>query len=310
MKHIRLIITIAVVTLIALFAIIGCGNTRKTGGAPPSNTAQASSYQAKSAEGKVEVRVLDIGQGDALLIKVGDKFSMVDTGDVEHRDSIVRQLKSYGVKEIDHMILTHPDADHIGGFLAIAKNFPIRHVYDNGFPKETGTYTTYMKTVDKQNIPRSTLKKGDILDFGNGAYFEVFAPWEGEALKNDKGEVDPNENSIVGKLNFGKFSMLFTGDAGRPEENRLIKEQNTKLSSKVYKLAHHGSNKSNQKDMLRSVRPEVAVVSAGLHNDYGHPGKYTLERLVEEKIKLYRTDTMGTITIVTNGDTYSIKTER
>ena len=86
-----------------------------------------------------------------------------------------------------------------------------------------------------------------------------------------KGQPDPNDNSIVGKLVFGKFSMLFTGDASRAEENKLIKEENTKLFSRILKVGHHGSASSSQKDFIRSVRPEKAVISVGLHNDYGHP---------------------------------------
>ena len=164
--------------------------------------------------------------------------------------------------------------------------------------------------VPIEQIHRETLHKGDLLDLGNGAYFEVYAPWKGEVMADKKGEVHQNNNSIVGKLTFGKFSMLMTGDAEKEEEARLIKEQNTKMSSKVLKVGHHGSNGSSQKDFIRSVRPEAAVISAGLHNSYGHPGEKAMARLLEEHVDIYRTDTMGTVTIRTNGTDYDIQRER
>ena len=148
------------------------------------------------------------------------------------------------------------------------------------------TYRTYLKTIETKKIHREVLQKGDRLDLGNGAYFDVFAPWKGDVLGDSKGHVHQNNNSIVGKLTFGKFSMLMTGDAEKEEEARLIKEQNTKMSSKVLKVGHHGSNGSSEKDFIRSIRPEIAVISAGLHNSYGHPGAKALERLSKENVQI------------------------
>lgn len=296
------------VLVVSLLSLLGCGKELSQVNANVAKTEVSQSTQAPT--GIMKVHVLDIGQGDAILLQIGDRFSMIDTGDIEHRPQVVALLKKYGVKELDNVILTHPHADHIGGFYAIAKAIPIKHVYDNGIDIDSGTYRTYLKTIDIKHIHHETLHKGDRLDLGNGAYFEVYAPWKGEVLGDKKGQVHQNNNSIVGKLTFGKFSMLMTGDAEKEEEARLIKEQNTKMSSKVLKVGHHGSNGSSQKDFIRSVRPEAAVISAGLHNSYGHPGQKAMERLLQEKVEIYRTDTMGTITIRTDGTNYDIQRER
>ena len=199
----------------------------------------------------------------------------------------------------------------MGGFYALIKaGIPIGHVYDNGMEAGTSVYKTYLKNITTKKIPHSALYKGMTVDLGQGAQFIVYAPEQGKYIKDNKGQPDPNDNSIVGKLVFGKFSMLFTGDASRAEENKLIMEENTKLSSRVLKVGHHGSAGSSQKDFLRSVRPESAVISVGLHNDYGHPTSQALQRLAAENIMVYRTDTQGTIRIHTDGNTWNITTER
>lgn len=272
---------------------------------------KAPQSSTQGVEGNLDVYALDIGQGDAFLIRSGDTFSLIDTGDVEHRDNLIAYLKKYNVKSLKNVIITHPHADHLGGFYALVDaNIKIEHVYDNGMTYSSSVYRTYMKNVERLKIPRTVLYKGDTVDFGNGATFTVYAPWEGDPLVDNKGKGDLNNNSIVGKLEFGKFSILFTGDAEKQEENRLIKEQNTKLSSRIIKIGHHGSRTSSQKDFLRSVRPEAAIISDGAHNDYGHPHRETLERLKAEKITVYRTDTMGTIQIHTDGKTWAITQEK
>ncbi len=157
---------------------------------------------------------------------------------------------------------------------------PIEHVYDDGISVDNNMYKTYEKWIDKNKIQRSTLRSGDVVDFGHGAIFVVYAPWA-EPLTDKKGAPDLNNNSIVGKLIFGKFSMLFTGDAELQEEKKLIKEQNSRLFSRVLKVGHHGSRTSSSEDFLKSIKPESALISNGMYNKYGHPHDVTLRRLQE-----------------------------
>ena len=313
MKRIQQILVLLITLLVPLFAIAGCSS----GDVSKAATAVSSSVQSgysidthqTTADGHVDIYMLDIGQGDAILIKVGDEYSMIDTGDIEHRENIVGQLKNMGVTKLKNVIITHPHADHMGGFLAIAKLMPIEHVYDDGIPVDNNMYKTYEKWIEKKNIQRTTLKKGSTVDFGHGAVFVVYAPWD-ETLVDKKGQPDLNNNSIVGKFIFGKFSMLFTGDAELQEEKRLIKEQNSKLFARILKVGHHGSRTSSSEDFLKSVKPESALISSGLYNKYGHPHDVTLRHLNEHNIAIYRTDTMGRIHISTDGNEWQISTER
>ncbi|WP_295194760.1 ComEC/Rec2 family competence protein [Veillonella sp.] len=304
---IRTVGTLAVTVLMA-FTLSGCASSLAEylpAGFNQSTTA------SKQVEGTLDVYVLNIGQGDSILIRSGNDYSLIDTGDVDHRDNLVAYLKKYNVTKLKNVIITHPHADHLGGFYAITKaGIPIEHVYDNGASYNSSVYNTYMKNVDRLKIPRTVLYKGDVVDFGNGATFTVYAPWEADPITSEKSGDDVNNNSIVGKLEFGKFSMLFTGDAERLEENRLIKEQNTKLSSRFLKVGHHGSNTSSQKDFLRSVRAETAVISVGEKSIYGHPADQTIKRLKEENMTIYSTFEKGTVQIHTDGNTWQITTDK
>lgn len=309
--------------LVSFFALTGCsaasGTTigdsfnkiLETGSNIIGNSSSNSGGSSSAVSGTLDVYTLDIGQGDAHLIKVGDEYTLIDTGDVDHRDSLVAQLKKYNVKSLKNVIITHPHSDHLGGFHAlIDAGIPIEHVYDNGMKYKTSVYNTYAKDTDKKNLKRIGLYKGMTVDLGKDAQFVVYAPEEGQYIMDKKGQPDPNDNSIVGKLVFGKFSMLFTGDASRAEENKLIKEENTKLFSRILKVGHHGSASSSQKDFIRSVRPEKAVISVGLHNDYGHPTREALDRLAAEYVMVYTTARQGTIRILTDGNTWQVTTER
>ena len=309
--------------LVSFFALTGCsaasGTTigdsfnkiLETGSNIIGNSSSNSGGSSSAVSGTLDVYTLDIGQGDAHLIKVGDEYTLIDTGDVDHRDSLVAQLKKYNVKSLKNVIITHPHSDHLGGFHAlIDAGIPIEHVYDNGMKYKTSVYNTYAKDTDKKNLKRIGLYKGMTVDLGKDAQFVVYAPEEGQYIMDKKGQPDPNDNSIVGKLVFGKFSMLFTGDASRAEENKLIKEENTKLFSRILKVGHHGSASSSQKDFIRSVRPEKAVISVGLHNDYGHPTREALDRLAAENVMVYTTARQGTIRIHTDGNTWQVTTER
>ena len=304
MTRLQRILLCLIALLVPLFVLAGCSNSDVSKAATQAVSASSNySIDTKqtNAEGHVDIYMLDIGQGDAILLKVGDEYSMIDTGDIEHRENIVAQLHNLGVTKLKNVIITHPHADHMGGFLAIAKAMPIEHVYDDGISVDNNMYKTYEKWIEKKNIQRTTLKKGGTVDFGHGAVFVVYAPWD-DILVDKKGQPDLNNNSIVGKFIFGKFSMLFTGDAELQEEQRLIKEQNSKLFARILKVGHHGSRTSSSEDFLKSVKPESALISCGLYNKYGHPHDVTLRYLNEHNIAIYRTDTMGRIHISTDGN--------
>lgn len=189
-NRIQRFIAFLLVLCIPIFAIAGCTNNDVANAANQVTTNANGTYsidtKTTTPEGKLDVYMLDIGQGDAILLKVGDEYSMIDTGDIEHRENIVAQLKAMGVTKLKNIIITHPHADHMGGFYAIAKAMPIEHVYDDGIAVDNNMYKTYEKWIEKNKIQRSTLRSGDVVDFGHGAVFIVYAPWA-EPLADKKG---------------------------------------------------------------------------------------------------------------------------
>ena len=272
--------------------------------APASDTAH-------TAAGTITVKVLNIGQGDSILIQTGEKTVLVDTSDVDERDKLRTELKKADVKKIDTIILTHPHADHIGGMDVLLDEYPVGMVYDNGMPSTSKLFLGYVKKLKEKKIERKGLVAGDRVDLGGGAVFEVLAP-SAELVKegNVKGyKHDPNNESVVGRLVFGDFTMMLTGDAEKKEEQAILAAGGT-VQSKILKSGHHGSKTSSSADFLRAVKPEAALISCGVNNDYGHPHKETMKKYHALNIPIYVTAENGTITVTSDGKTYKITPER
>lgn len=276
-----------------------------TGGCSISGPASKS----EPAEGKLIVKVFDVGQGDATLVRFGGQMTLIDTGDTESREKLVTYLKKEGVSVIDRLIVTHPHNDHIGGAAAIFENFTVKQIYDSGQLTTTNTYRKYLETVQKKKIPFAVLKAGNEVDMGSGAVLKVFAPEE-PFFTEDNGRSDLNNNAIVAKLSYGSFAMLFASDAEKDSEARMVKKYGDQLKSAVIKVGHHGSTTSSSASFLKAVAPEAAVITVGAGNDYGHPHEAVLKRYQERKIKMYRSDNHGTITISSDGTTWSVVTEK
>lgn len=278
------------IMVLLLFIISGCGGNKTV---------------EKNGEG-ITVKMLDVGQGDALLVRTKEQTILIDTGDVDEREKFLACLKKEGITTIDKMIITHPHADHMGGAEVVFKNFTVKEVYDNGQPTTTNLYRTYLKTIKEKNITYKHLAAGDVLDFGDGTVFKVLSPPKGKVAAGG----DLNENSIVGRLAYKDFSMLFTGDSTAEAEAQMLSAYKADLKSTILKSPHHGSKTSSNFNYLKAVAPEAVLISLGSGNEYGHPHKVILDKYEKLKMKIFRTDKDGTITIQTNGSTYDIKKEK
>lgn len=254
---------------------------------------------------QLRVYCLNVGQGDATLIQTDEQNILIDTSDVDERLKLERELYRLGAFTIDKLILTHPHADHIGNAAYLVRTgvIKVKSVYDNGEISASKFYLNYVEECKKRNVLKGVLKSGDVVDFGGGVNFFVL----------HSGELDGNANneSIIGRLEYGNFSMLLTGDAEKNAEENLL--GNLKPVN-VLKAGHHGSRDSSSENFLVTLNPEYVIISAGQPhisggNTYGHPHIEALERIIfagVDKDKIFWTWKNGTITIKSNGETYTV----
>jgi competence protein ComEC len=251
------------------------------------------------------VNVIDVGQGDAILIRTPGQVTLVDSGDTPAKDKLVAYIKKQGVTTIDNFIVTHPHADHIGGAVAILDNFAVRRVYDSGQTTTSGLYRQYLAAVKKKGIPFALLAAGQEIDIGGGT-FKVLNP----PTTPFTGEAALNNNSIVARLSYGSFALMLAADAEHDAEAAMVKRYGAELKSQVLKSGHHGSRTSSSSAFLKAVDPEAAIISVGADNEYHHPHPSVMKRYADRKLKVYRTDTDGTVTVSSDGKSYKIAKER
>ena len=250
------------------------------------------------------VKVLDIGQGDAILIRASGRTVLVDTGDIEEREKMVQYIKKEGITTIDTVIITHPHADHLGGMPGVIENFTVGHIYDSGKTGTTALYRKYLTLVNQKKIPFTVVSPGTEIPITNEIKLIVLAP--DKSLLADE---EMNNSSVVTKLIYNKISMLLTGDAEKESEALMLKNYASELKSTILKSGHHGSNTSSSPGFLKAVGPEAAIISLGANNDYHHPHPSTLKKYEQAKLQVYRTDLDGTVTITSDGITYKITKE-
>lgn len=239
---------------------------------------------------KINISFIDVGQGDSILID-GKKDLLIDCGDSEHGQGVVDYLNSQNIKELEYLVVSHTDEDHMGGCEKVISSFSVKNVMLDGQERNTTSYKNLINLIDTENeiIPKMNYKFNL-----SGVKFKVV-----HANINSK---DPNQNSIVLRMDYNDFSALFTGDCDRNCEEDLLNEN---IDVDILKVAHHCSKYGTSTSFLDKVTPEIAVIEVGDGNRFGHPNQECLNRL--KNIKIYRTDSYGDIIIESNGISYSIK---
>lgn len=267
-----------------------------------SNNSSQNSYVSNGEN--AEIHYLDVGQGDSIYIKVNDKNVLIDAGPRDESDKLISQLKDLNVEKLDMVIATHPHEDHIGGMVKVFNNFKVDSFYMPKVTHTTKTFNNMIDAVNKAGLKIQTLKSGSDIDLGSGAKFKVYSP-----VSESYDEL--NDYSPIMKFIYGDTSFMFTGDAEVSAEKEVLNRYPaSELKSDVLKVGHHGSTTSTCDEFLNAVNPDIAVISLGAGNSYGHPHKEIMNKLQNKNINIYRTDNLGQITITSNGNNINISTER
>ena len=296
------------VALLSLMLLLtGCGKGNNGGSAAGKDAA-------------LTIKVLDVGQGDAILVRTGAQTILFDTSDKDEEKKLIASLQKENVTVIDKMILTHPHRDHMGGVQWVLNNIEVKEVYDNGQQATQKFYLNYLKKLkelkDSKGLKYKSVRAGQVLDFGNGVKFEVLSPTDEmvkDGGKDKDGKINLNLNSVEGRLVFNGFTMMFTGDGERESEASILEryKDNSKLKVDILKSPHHGSRTSSSPKFLNALEAKLAVISCGVNNSYRHPRPETLRSYEKANMDWYRTDINGLITIAVDKDgKYSVSVEK
>jgi competence protein ComEC len=267
---------------------------------------------------QVSVAILDVGQGEAIVVQSSSRTVLIDTGTSSDegrgdagRAIVVPFLQSRGIQKLDAIVLTHADADHCNGIPAVLREIPTDLVLDGAaFSLSTHHASTHKveeydrakSAWQKRGIRSIDVRAGQKIYLGDGAVLTVLAPLA-PALEGE------NNNAAVLRLDHGAVSFLLAADIERAGEERLL-QRGAALRCTVLKVAHHGSKTSTTPEFLQRAKPQIAVISCGRYNRFGHPAPQTMERLQRAGVRSFRTDIHGTIELHSDGKTLRVETFR
>jgi len=266
------------------------------------------SVAVTTPDDKLHVSFLDVGQGDAILIQTPNgQDILIDGGpDCQKINLELSKKLPFWDRTIDLMVCTQPQADHVTGLVEVLQRYKVKQVLEPGVPYDSAIYQEWLRLIEDKGIEYNIARAGQEIDLGSGIKLEVLNPPEG-LFEETSHDVD--NNGVVLRLTWGKVSFLFTADIREEAEFELIR-QRANLRSTVLKVAHHGSKTSTSPQFLAAVDPEVAVISVGADNTFGHPSPEVVERLVGRlgEDNVYRTDKAGTIEFITDGESLWVRT--
>jgi competence protein ComEC len=255
-------------------------------------------------DSELSVTFIDVGQGDAALIRDAGGFDiLIDGGNSTAGPTVLALLREQGVDDVDVMVASHADADHIGGLISVLADnqIPVREVVYNGYPGSTLTWLSFVDAVIAEGVSMTAAQFPQTFSWGSTTA-HILNPEGG--LSNP----DTNDVSVVILLVHEANRFLFTGDISSTIEATVV-ARGTPVAADVLKVAHHGSAYSSSAEFLAAVSPAEAVISVG-DNDYGHPAEATLARLLEARARIWRTDLNGNIEVASDGVTYTVTPSR
>ena len=244
----------------------------------------------------LKIYFVDVGQADCILINDNNEYGLIDAGNNEDGEKIVKYFKDLGITKFKYVFGTHAHEDHIGGMDNIIENFQIEHFYMPDVITTTRTFEEVLDALEEKNIAFETPEEDENLTFSDTVF---------KVLHVGKDKRDLNDTSIVLKLTYKNTSYLFMGDATSSVEKDILDKD---IKSDVLKVGHHGSQYSSTISFLKKVSPKYAIIEVGKNNSYNHPKEVTLKKLEDLGTKIYRTDEDGTIILTSDGENMSFET--
>lgn len=320
MRKLKFVFQIIIAFIVALAAYSGLyqPNAESVRAAVKNNLPQSMQQKQDTgaAQGRLRISVLDLGQADAILLQDGKRNIMVDVGndvkdkvgDSGGRQALIKALDKAGVNRIKTVFVTHHHRDHMGNIMYVRGKYGVSNIYDSGYVNNGYKASVALNSdLRAGRYNGQALKAGDKITIDKNCYIEVLAPGDFLSKKDLK---NMNNTSLVLMLHYGSFKMLLTGDAEAPVEDALQQKYGTELQADVLKVGHHGSKTSSYWPFVSKVKPKYALISCGDFSIYKHPNKNVVGSLTHLGAKVLTTHDHGTLTVITDGKSFDVLTER
>ncbi|MGN0984674.1 MAG: ComEC/Rec2 family competence protein [Gemmiger sp.] len=274
-----------------------CTASPDSGYAGPAETATmaptATPVVEEENEGDFSLTMLDVGQGLSVLVQADGEYLLYDGGGRGASSYVVAYLQQHGVTELEWLVASHYDEDHISGLVGVLHTTPVEQALMPDYTADTQIYQSLQTVLAEKSVPVLYPAQGDTFSLG-GAEIQVVGPqdytYEGD-----------NSNSLCLRIAYGDFRCLLTGDAEQEAEQDMA-ASGLDLTCDVYVVGHHGSASSTSEALLRAASPRYAFLSVGDGNSYGHPAGQTMTALHQQGVALYRTDRQGEVTVYSDGE--------
>lgn len=258
----------------------------------------------KLTPNNLEIYFVDVGQGDCTFIRTPtNRTILIDGGGSRSKEfdvgkkTLLPYILDRGYTKIDYVIISHYDQDHVGGILTIINELKVKNIIIGKQFEDSENYKKFIEIVQLKKINVKVIERGERINIENDLCLDILWP----DSKNKITENALNNNSLVFKLIYKNFSIMFTGDIEKIAEEKILEKiDNNLLKSDILKVAHHGSKTSSIQEFIEKVKPKIILIGVGENNMFGHPNKEVLERLKKMSTKIYRTDQNGEITISIN----------
>lgn len=261
----------------------------------------------------LHIYFLDVGQGDSIYVRKMNNFDLLIDGGPDNR--VISELGAvmpFWDRRIDYVILTHPHADHVTGLIEVMKRYEIGQVLGTDAVHTTNEYLEFLKVIEDKKIPYRLVRSGDKFELTEDIKLDILWP---EYSFSEREVNNLNNTSVVAKLSYNNFSVLFTGDIEEEVQKNLVTnirsdQFSNPFKSAVLKVPHHGSKDGSYEPFIKLVNPELAVIQSGKGNQFGHPSQSTLEKYQQLGSQIFRTDQNGRVEIISDGTTFWTKSTK